>query len=318
MSKRKLRTVFAVAMITIAFAGSMVLASCQRSQQQASGGKPVVVVVLKTLSSPYWQTVLSGARAAAEEFGFELVELGPASEDHVTEQINMLEDAISQGNIAGIVFSPSQPPTAINALNRASAANIPVAVVDTPMPDGFDAFLTFIGSNNYQIGVLGAQEMLKVLPAGGKVTILEGAPGNVAMTERSDGAESVFRAAGIVIESRQPAFSDRERAFSIIQNVLQRGDIDGVFAANDDQAEGALLALTQSNKRAVVLGVDGNMSARESVRDGGLFGTVAQDAAGMGFLGVEAIYRFLNGQNVEKRIDANTPVITSENVMQHL
>jgi ribose transport system substrate-binding protein len=318
MSTGKLRISFAVAMIAIALAGSMVLASCQRGQKQAGEGKRRVAVVLKTLSSPYWQSVLSGARAAAAEFGFELVELGPPSEDNVTEQINMLEDAISQGNIAGIVFSPSQPPTAVNALNKARAANIPVAIVDTPMPDGFDDFLTFIGSNNYQIGVLGAQEMLKVLPAGGKVTILEGAPGNVAMTERSDGAESVFRAAGIVIESRQPAFSDRERAFSIIQNVLQRGDIDGVFAANDDQAEGALLALTQSNKRAVVLGVDGNMSARESVRDGGLFGTVAQDAAGMGFLGVEAIYRFLNGQNVEKRIDANTPVITSENVMQHL
>ena len=289
-----------------------------RGGQAATSGKPKVAIVLKTLSSPYWQTVLSGARRAATQYGFELVELGPPTEDAVTEQINMMEDVISKGEVVGIVFSPSQPPTAVNVLNRARQANIPVAVIDTPMPDTYTDYLTYIGSNNYQIGVLGATEMLKVLPRGGRVTILEGAPGNVAMTDRADGAEKVFRDNGIVIESRQPANSDRERAFSIIQNVLQRGDIDGVFSANDDQAEGAYRALTQNSKRAVVMGVDGYQSAKESVRDGGLFGTVAQDAAGMGFLGVESIYKAINGQSVQKKVDAPSPVITRDNVSQYL
>jgi len=287
-------------------------------RQAQTGGRPKVAIVLKTLSSPYWQTVLRGAREAAAQYGFELVELGPATEDAVTDQINMMEDVISKGEVVGIVFSPSQPPTAVNVMNRARRANIPVAVIDTPMPASFTDYLTYIGSNNYQIGVLGAQEMLKALPAGGRVTILEGAPGNVAMTERADGAEKIFRDAGIVIESRQPANSDRERAFSIMQNVLQRGNVDGVFSANDDQAEGALRALQQNNRSAIVMGVDGNQSAKESVRDGGLFGTVAQDAAGMGRIGVESIYKFLNNQSVEKKIDAPSPVITRANVAQHL
>ena len=285
---------------------------------QAAGGKPKVAVVLKTLSSPYWQTVLGGAREAAAKYGFELVELGPPTEDAVTDQINMMEDVISKGEVVGIVFSPSQPPTAVNVLNKARQAKIPVAIIDTPMPPAFTDYLTYIGSNNYQIGVLGAQEMLKVLPKGGKVTILEGAPGNVAMTDRADGAEKIFKEAGITIESRQPANSDRERAFSIIQNVLQKGDIDGVFSANDDQAEGAFRALTQNGKKAVVMGVDGNQSAKESVRDGGLFGTVAQDAAGMGFLGVESIYKTINGQSVDKKVDAPSPVITKDNVSKYL
>ena len=284
----------------------------------AGGGKQKIAIVLKTLSSPYWQTVLKGAREAAAKYGFELVELGPPTEDAVTEQINMMEDVISKGEVVGIVFSPSQPPTAINVMNRAKQAKIPVAVIDTPLPSSYSDYLTYIGSNNYQIGVLGAQEMVKVLPSGGKVTILEGAPGNVAMTDRADGAEKVFKDNGIVIESRQPANSDRERAFSIIQNVLQKGDIDGVFSANDDQAEGAYRALAQNSKKVVVMGVDGNQSAKESVRDDGLFGTVAQDAAGMGFLGVESIYKAVNGQTVEKKIDAPTPVITKANVAQYL
>jgi len=313
--KKKVFFICVCVLLSLVFASGVFARGANQTQ---TGGKPKVAIVLKTLSSPYWQTVLRGAREAAAQYGFELVELGPPTEDAVTEQINMMEDVISKGEVVGIVFSPSQPPTAVNVLNKAKQAGIPVAVIDTPMPSTFTDYLTFIGSNNYQIGVLGAQEMLKVLPKGGKVTILEGAPGNVAMTDRADGAEKVFRDAGIVIESRQPANSDRERALSIIQNVLQRGDIDGVFSANDDQAEGAFRALSQNNKKAVVMGVDGNTSAKESVRDGGLFGTVAQDAAGMGRLGVESIYKAINGQAVEKKIDAPTPVITKANVSQYL
>jgi ribose transport system substrate-binding protein len=187
------------------------------------------------------------------------------------------------------------------------------------MPETYTDYLTFIGSNNYQIGVLGAREMLKVIPPGVKVTILEGAPGNPSMTERADGAEKVFRDAGMVIQSRQPAYSDRNQALNIIQNVLQSDpDIAGVFSANDDQAEGAYRALVQNGKKGVVMGVDGNRSAKESVRDDGLFGTVAQDIYAMGFLGVESIYKAINGQAVEKKIDAPTPVITKDNVDQYL
>ncbi|MCL1993596.1 MAG: sugar ABC transporter substrate-binding protein [Spirochaetes bacterium] len=303
--------------IFLCMALSMVFVGNAFARGSAQAARPQVAIVLKTLASPYWQSVLAGAREAAAIYGFDLIELGPPSEDHVIEQINMMEDIIARG-VSGIVFAPSQPPAAVGVLNMARSAGIPVAVIDTPMPDGFDTFLTFIGSNNYEIGALGAQEMMRYLSAGDTVTILEGAPGNVAMTLRSDGAENVFRANGVVIQSRQPAFSDREQAFSIMQNVLQLGPVDGVFAANDDQAVGALLALTQNNMTAVVMGVDGNSFAIESVRDGGLFGTVAQDAAGMGFLGVQSIYRYLNNLPVERHIDAPTPVITRDNVTDHL
>jgi ribose transport system substrate-binding protein len=294
------------------------LSACARNSTGSTGGKPKVAVVLKTLSSPFWQSALKGAREAAAQYNFELIELGPPTEDAVTEQINMMEDVLSKGDVAGIVFAPSQPPAAVNVLNRAKEAKIPVAVIDTPMPESYTDYLTFIGSNNYQIGVLGAKEMLKALPLGAKVTILEGAPGNPSMTERADGAEKVFRDAGIVIQSRQPAYSDRNQALNIIQNVLQSDpDIAGVFSANDDQAEGAYRALVQNGKKGVVMGVDGNQSARESVRDGGLFGTVAQDVFAMGFLAVESIHKALNGQQVEKKIDAPTPVITRDNVAQY-
>jgi ribose transport system substrate-binding protein len=139
------------------------------------------------------------------------------------------------------------------------------------------------------------------------------------MTQRCDGAAEVFRAAGITIVDRQPAYSDRERAFTVMQNQLQKGDVDGVFAGNDDSAEGALRALQQNGKKALVMGVDGNASAKESVRDGGLFGTVAQLADQMGYLGVKYGLESAGGNPpASKSIDAGKEVITKANVANFL
>ncbi|MDR2159132.1 MAG: sugar ABC transporter substrate-binding protein [Treponema sp.] len=282
----------------------------KQQQQQGGGGKLRVAVVLKTLSSTYWQTVLSGAEKAAAELGVELVPLGPPTEDDAIAQTNMVEDVITQ-KVDAIVFSPCQPEGAVTVLNKARDAGVPVVVIDTPMPASYTSAVTYIGSNNYQIGVLGAKEMLKVLKSGAKVLVLEGAPGNVAMTDRAEGAEKTFKDAGVVIVSRQPAYSDRERAYSITQNVLQTTDLDGVFAANDEQALGAYRAITQAGKKAVVCGVDGNPDAKESVDKGELFATVAQSADQMGYLAVKYAVQYVKGdRNIEKMIDAPTPVYT--------
>jgi ribose transport system substrate-binding protein len=282
----------------------------QQGGQQSGGGKLRVAVILKTLSSTYWQTVLSGAEKAAAELGVELIPLGPPTEDDAIAQTNMVEDVITQ-KVDAIVFSPCQPEGAVTVLNKARDANVPVVVIDTPMPAAYTSAVTYIGSNNYQIGVLGAKEMLKNLKSGNRVLVLEGAPGNVAMTDRADGAEKTFKDAGINIVSRQPAYSDRERAYSITQNVLQTTELEGVFAANDEQALGAYRAIVQAGKKAVVVGVDGNPDAKESVDKGELFATVAQSADQMGYLGVKYAVQYVNGdKNIEKMIDAPTPVYT--------
>jgi ribose transport system substrate-binding protein len=311
------RLISVMACVLMLAGAASTFAGGRGEKAQSGGGQLRVAVILKTLSSPYWQTVLSGANEAGQAFNVVIDAFGPPTEDGVEEQINMVQNAI-QNKYDAIVFSPCQPPAAVSVLNQARQAGIPVVVIDTPMPEDFQNYVTYIGSNNYQIGVLGAQEMLKVLARGAKVLILEGAPGNPSMTFRADGAEKTLSDAGMTIISRQPAYSDRERAFSITQNVLQTSDIDAVWGSNDDQAEGALRAIAQTGKTAVVVGVDGNTSAKESVRDGGLYATVAQSADQMGYLGVQYALDAINGKSVEKQIDAPTPVVTKANVEDFL
>ena len=307
-----------VLLMVLVLIASQVALFAQGRGETADSGKMKVAVVLKTLSSEYWQRVVNGAEEAAAKYDVELIKLGPPTEDAVEQQINMVQDALT-ANPGALVFSPSQPPTAVNVLNAAKQQGIPVILVDTPMPEDFKNFATFIGTENYDAGKKGAQAMVDALGRAGKAVVIEGAPGNPTTTQRADGAEDAFKAAGFEIVSRQPGYSDRERAYTVMQNILQgNNDIDAVFCSNDEMALGALRALEQVGVKAMVLGTDGNKSALESILADGLFGTAAQKPEMMGYLGVENAIKAANGETINIRIDSGVDIITKANAQAAL
>lgn len=288
----------------------------------AKSGQITVAAVLKTTVSPYWQTVVSGLKDGAKEHNVNLIgPLGPPTEDAVEEQINMIQSVISQKPDV-LVVSPSQPPATIRVLQQARDAGIKVILVDTPMPDGFNDYATFIGTTNYTAGVDAANMIIASgkVPKGGKIVLLEGAPGNPSMTQRCDGAEKTFTDAGYVIASRQPAYSDKERAFTVMQNILQTTpDVAAVFSANDDQALGAWRALNQAGKGSVVvIGVDGTRDALNAILAGQLYGSMGQNSYGMGTIAIENAIKLVNGETIEKSIDSGTVKLTKDNAQDQI
>jgi ribose transport system substrate-binding protein len=275
-------------------------------------------VVLKTLSSQYWKIVASGAQEAAKKHNVTLTVLGPPTEDAVEQQINMVQDALAQKPDV-LVFSPSQPATAVNVLMKAKEQHVPVILVDTGMPASFTDYVTFIGTDNTAAGKAGGKALAAVLKKGDKVLLLDGAPGNPSMTDRVNGAEEVLKAAGMVIASKQPAYSDREKAYTATQNVLQSTpDIKGVFAGNDEEALGALRALQQAGKKVPVIGVDANNDNLKAMLAGDLYGSIAQGNYDMGRLAVEKGLEVLAGKTVAKRIDSGATMMTKANAQKML
>lgn len=288
------------------------------SSPAAAADKPLIAVVLKTLSSQYWKIVAAGAKAAAEKNDVDLILLGPPTEDAVEQQINMVQDVLAQ-KPAALIFSPSQPATAVNVITKARKAGIPVLLVDTGMPEKFTDYSSFIGTDNIAAGRAGGEALANVLKKGDKVLLLDGAPGNPSMTDRCDGAKEALEKAGIVIASRQPAYSDREKAYTVTQNVLQSTpDIAGVFAGNDEEALGALRALKQSGKDVPIIGVDANTDNLKAILAGDLYGSIAQGNYDMGRLGVEEALKVIHGETIPKRIDSGATLITKDNAQELL
>lgn len=305
--------------LSIGLMTSLLLAACTdnstSSSSSSSDANPNISVVLKTLSSPYWKYVEAGAKKAGEDLGVNVTIVGPSAESEVIQQVNMLEDQLSQSPDA-IVVSPSQPDTVIPTLEKA-AKDVPVLLIDSDAD--FKGKLTFIGTENYTAGQEGGKRLASLLQSGDKVVLISGALGNPATDERIKGAKDALEEAGMVIVSEQPADSDKTKALSVMENILEKdSEIKGVFAANDDMALGVLRAVQAKNLDIKIFGTDGTEEAVQSILDGGLTGTVAQSPYNMGYQGVEYAVKAAKGEDVESRIDSGIDIIQKDNAQKQL
>ena len=275
-----------------------------------------VTVVLKTLSSPYWQYVQAGAEAAGKKLGVKVHVVGPSAESQVMEQVNMIQDQISQSPSA-LVVSPSQPTTVVPVLTSAVKAKIPVLLIDSDAT--FDGKTTFIGTDNATAGAQAGKLLGSMLHKGDKVILIAGALGNPATDQRIKGAKDELVKEGMQIVSEQPADSDKSKAMSVMENILQKNsDVKGVFAANDDMALGALRAVQAKHLDIKVIGTDGTQEAVKSILSGGLAGTIAQSPYNMGYQGVENALKVADGKKISSRIDSGIQVITKDNAQKQL
>jgi ribose transport system substrate-binding protein len=62
------------------------------------------------------------------------------------------------------------------------------------------------------------------------------------------------------------------------------------------------------------VGFDSSRMLVNALENGEIHGLILQDPFKMGYLGVKTIYAFLNGQQVQKRIDTGAFVVTKENM----
>lgn len=292
------------------------LAACSsgggKSEGKSASDKLKVQVVLKTISSPYWKYVEAGAKKAFQDLGVEGKVIGPASEAQIVEQVNMMEDALNDKPDA-LVVSPTQPSTAIPVFEKYKEKGIPVLLIDTDASDWADK-TTFIGTDNYTAGKLGGEYLASLLQEGDKVALISGALGNPASDDRIKGAKEVLEAKGMVIAATQPADSDKAKAMTVAENILQSNpDVKGFFAANDDMAIGVLSAVEAKGTILPVIGTDGTIESIESILAGKLAGTVAQNPYEMGYKGVENAVKAIKKEAVDKRIDSGAEIIKKDN-----
>lgn len=310
--KKLLATVIVLGM----FASS--LTGCgSKSSDQGSAKKEVkdakIAVVLKALNSDYWKMVQAGAQDAAKELGVKVEVLGPNAETDIVGQTSLMEDQIVRG-VDALVVAPSQPSAAIATLDKAASEKIPVFLIDTDA--NWDKKQAFIGTGNFAGGQLAGKFFAGKLKAGDEIVAIRGALGDATHDERINGAKQEIEAAGLKIAEIQPANSDRDKAMSVMENILQsHPKVKAVFCSNDEMALGAVRALKQANRTDVlVVGFDGSPDALKSIKAGELTGTVAQSAYNIGKIGVESAVKVIKGETIEKRIDTGTTLINKDNV----
>ena len=278
---------------------------------QAQGNKEKEPEVLKigflvpTLENPFFVDMTDAAKSMETDRVKIFVQ---ASQDEL-KQNQIIENFITQG-VDAICFVPINSESIIPAIIKANKANIPIVNVDNKVnmesANKQGAKIAFyIGSDNFEGGQSAGKFIAEQLNSKGTVAILEGVSGNDAAIKRKGGFEDALKSyPDINIVASQAADWNRQKANDIFNAIIVANPkLDAVFACNDEMALGVIAALN-SNKipwdSIVVVGFDAVDEALQSIKDGQLNATVAQQPKLMGKQSIELLIKILNDETVDK------------------
>ena len=248
------------------------------------------------LNNPYFVTMKQALEEAAASIGATVI-ITDARHD-VAKQISDVEDMI-QKKIDILLLNPTDSTGVEGAVKSAKAAGLIVAAVDANAKGPVD---TFVGSKNYDAGVMACEYMGKALDGKGDVAILDGIP-VVPILERVRGCKDALKKfPGIKIVTTQNGKQERDQALAVTENMIQaNAGLKGIFSVNDGGAMGSLAAIEASGKDIKLTSVDG---APEAIK--------AMQKPGSKFIATSAQYprdqiRIAIGMALAKKWGANVP-----------
>lgn len=285
---------------------------------EGDDGAYELVFIMKSLSNPFFIDMEEGAQKTADELGVKLTVLAAERESDTAGQMRIMEDQITLG-VDAIILVPNGSKELAPAIRRANDAGIPVLIVDTKMdPDAMKesgaVAETFIGSDNYLGGSIAAETIAELLGEKGKVAVLEGIPGHETAYARDSGfKETIANYPNIEVVASQTANWDRAQGLDVFANILAANpDIDALFAANDQMGLGAMQAIDSAGRTGdiIVVGFDANKDARDAIKEGTMYGSIAQFPNAMGVIGVEKAVELLNGGSLDESIGTEVGLVT--------
>jgi ribose transport system substrate-binding protein len=155
-------------------AAGLVLVSCARPP----GPSDKYYLVTANVKIPYWQAAAAGAMQAARDLGVNAELVGPDTYDANAEVQEFQRVVKLKPN--GILVSPADPGLMAPHIDAAIDAGIPVLTLDSDSPSS--KRLLFIGTNNYEAGLLGGQLTAKLLQGKGNVVVFT-MPGQANLDE---------------------------------------------------------------------------------------------------------------------------------------
>ena len=197
-------------------------------------------------------------------------------------------------------------------------ADVKIVNVDTQVKE-MDYVDAYIGSDNYNAGVLCGEDLIKRCPDGGKVAILE-CPTQNSVNERITGFEETLAKAenGFEIVAREDTSGEFQKSLEAAQKILsENSDIVAIMCGNDQMAVGAKTAMNVAEQGQILIyGVDGSPDIKKELvkKDSVVAGTVAQSPISMGKDAANTVLNILNGKDYEKEIKENVFMINQENV----
>ena len=306
-----------VRFVPLLLAAAVLFAGC--GDNRSSSRRMQIAVIPKGTTHEFWKAIHAGALKAAQERNVDIIWKGPVKEDDRDEQIKVVETFISEG-VDGIVLAPLDDQALVPVLNDAKARKIPVVIVDSGVK--WDGYISFVATDNYKAGVLGAERLGEVLGGKGNAILLRYAEGSASTMEREAGFLDTLAKKFPqikVVSSNQYGGATTETAYSASENLLSTyKDVQGIFTPNESTTFGMLLALDAAGRidQVKLVGFDASEKLIEAMAQRKIQGLVLQNPLHMADLAVQTLLDGMAGKTVPKRIDTGEYMITPDNMKQ--
>jgi ribose transport system substrate-binding protein len=271
-----------------------------------------IAVFTKNQTNPFFQNVRVGAENAAKQLNAKVIQYVPTKPDSIPEQLSQVEDVIVKKPNA-VVFTPVDYKAMVPGVEKMNAAGIPVTNVTDRMAGG--KIVSFVGIDDYKVAVTTAEALMAALGGNGNVVIIEGVKGSISNQDRIRGFNDVLKKyPNAKLVASQPGNFQRLNALQVMENLMQSNPkIDGVLAANDAMAIGAIEALDGANRKAQVVGINGTKEAVDAIKAGKLLASGQADPFMQGCLATLIAIRSLRKEPVPGELYLKPSVIDKSN-----
>ena len=280
----------------------------ENGKATATVGNGSVGLSVSTQNNPFFVTLVEGAKKQASALGVQLT-VADAGDD-AAKQTSDIEDLVASG-ISVLIVNPVDSDAVTGAVEAAMAKGVKVIAVDRAV-NGTEIDCQ-IASDNVLGAELATQFIVDTLGEGAMVAELQGVTGASAAIDRSQGFHNIADAKLKTVSSQTANF-DRTEGMSVMENMLQANpDIQGVFAANDEMALGAMEAISGAGKSIVVVGFDATDDAIASIKAGQMAATIAQQPDLIGSTSVEYAVKLIGGESIPKSVPVEVTLVTKDN-----
>lgn len=263
----------------------------------------------------YNSTIRAGAIAAASEAGNAQVLWAAPKHASAGEQIGIIRRLISK-HVNGIAISCADADALQPEIDRAVAADIPVACFDSDSPDSKRA--AFVGVDDRAVGRKMGELLKASLPQGGNVAVLTGGMDDEELNERIAGFKEAILGSKLILITVFPSSADPRQSAAIVRdynrehpNIKGWGIVVGVPL--DTPVPGPFRGAKPGDVKVVAC--DTSQPELEYVRKGYVTALVGRQYYEWGHTSVKLLDQLDHGMRVPPVVAENgLNVVTKDNV----
>ncbi|MFL6798755.1 MAG: sugar ABC transporter substrate-binding protein [Xanthobacteraceae bacterium] len=270
-----------------------------------------VATFTRNPANPILRGVRIGSEMAAKSLNARVLHYIPRNEV-APEQLGLIDEVI-RAKPDAVVLAPFDPQVMVAAVDKLNAAGIAVTNVNERLAGG--RVVAYVGTDDHQLARATAHFLIEAMGRKGNVVILEGPenlPTSVARVKAYK--EAIAEVPDMKLLASKSANYARQPAADLMKTFLRRyPEIDGVLAANDPMAIGAIEALKAAKKKALVVGINASREVLELVKSGDLLGSGDYNGFIQGCLATEIALRNLRKQPTPKEVMLKAVIMDKTN-----